>query len=71
VQKRLTGWQNRFKNVGWKLMPLSEDISEDIQTFFSADILVTTAYRWEVLSRAREIQKSLESGKVSIDNVIS
>lgn len=52
-------------------MPLSEDISEDIQTFFSADILVTTAYRWEVLSRAREIQKSLESGKVSIDNVIS
>lgn len=71
VKTRLIDWQNQFKNFGWKLVSLSEDISEDIQTFFSADIIVTTAYRWEVTSRSREIRKSLEACKVSIDAVIS
>lgn len=66
VKARLTEWQKQFKKFGWKLVSLSEDISESIQTFFSADIVVTTAYRWEVTSRAREIRKSLKASKVSI-----
>ncbi|XP_021940877.1 activating signal cointegrator 1 complex subunit 3-like isoform X3 [Zootermopsis nevadensis] len=66
VKARLTEWQKQFKKFGWKLISLSEDISESIQTFFSADIVVTTAYRWEVTSRAREIRKSLKASKVSL-----
>jgi hypothetical protein len=71
AKKRLIDWQNKFKNFGWKFVSLSEDSGENIQTFFSADIVVTTAYHWELTSRAREIQKSLEASKVCIDIVIS
>jgi hypothetical protein len=71
VKKRLTDWQERLNSFGWKVLSLSGNINEDVQTFFSADILVTTTYHWEVACRTREIRRSLEAGKVSIKNVIS
>jgi len=66
VKERRTDWQERFNSLSWKVLSLSENNSEDVQTFFSADILVTTAYRWEVASRTREIRRSIAAGKVSI-----
>lgn len=66
VKERHTDWQERLNNFSWKVLSLSENISEDVQTFFSADVLVTTAYRWELASRTREIQRSIAAGKVSI-----
>jgi len=66
VKKRCTDWHERFNSFSWKVLSLSENVSEDVQTFFSADILVTTAYRWEVASRTREIRRSIAAGKVSI-----
>jgi hypothetical protein len=70
VKERLTDWQERLNTLGWRVMSLSGNKSEDSQTFICADILVTTTYHWEVASRTREIQRSLEAGKVSIRNVI-
>jgi hypothetical protein len=61
VKERCTDWQERFNSCSWKVLSLSENISEDVQTFFNADILVTTAYRWEVASHTREIQRSISS----------
>lgn len=66
VKERRTDWQEQLNSFGWKVLSLSENISEDVQTFFNADILVTTAYRWELASRTREIQRSIAAGKVSI-----
>jgi len=66
VKERCTDWQERFNSFSWKVLSLSENISEDVHTFFNADILVTTAYRWEVASRTREIRRSIAAGKVSI-----
>lgn len=66
VKERCTDWQERFGSFSWKVLSLSENISEDVQTFSSADILVTTAYRWEVASRTREMRRSIATGKVSI-----
>jgi hypothetical protein len=70
VKERHTDWQERFSSLGWKVLSLSENISEDVQTFFNADILVTTTYRWEVASRTREIRRAIADGKVSIKSVI-
>jgi hypothetical protein len=69
MKERLTDWQERLNSFGWKVLSLSGNINEDIQTFFSADILVTTSYHWEVASHTREIRRSLEAGKVSVKNV--
>jgi hypothetical protein len=71
VKERLIDWQKQLKIFGWKVVALLGSMSEDIQAFFSADILVTTTYHWEVMSGAREIQKSLEACKVGMDAVIS
>jgi len=66
VKDRRTDWQERFNSFSWKVLSLPENVSENVQTFFNADILVTTAYRWEVASRTREIRRSIAAGKVSI-----
>lgn len=71
VKERHTDWQVRFNGFSWKVLSLSENVSEDVQTFFSADILVTTPYRWEVASHTREVRRSIAAGKVSIINMIS
>jgi hypothetical protein len=66
VKESCTEWQERFSSFGWTVLSLSENVSDDIQTFFDADILVTTAYHWEVASRTREIRRSIAAGRVSI-----
>jgi len=67
VKERRTDWQERFNNFSWKVLSLSENVSKDVQNFSNADILVTTAYRWEVASRTREIRRYIAAGKVSIN----
>ena len=59
--RRAAQWRARFESLGKRVEELGDDAAANVRLLKTADVVVTTARRWDVVSRRWRQRKAVQT----------